>query len=85
MANLSDFKRGQMIGTRMAGAGVTKTTELFYVASSAVSKVMTPFKKEGKISSRWSKTLEERWGPSDYYAVCLEGSQEYSSENYSRA
>ena len=42
MADLSDFKRGQTVGARMAGANVTKTTELF------VSKVMTAFEKEGK-------------------------------------
>ena len=35
----------------MAGASVTKTTELFGVATSTVSKVKTTFEKEGKTSS----------------------------------
>ena len=43
MADLSDFKRGQIVSARMVGAGVTKTAELFTVARSSVSKVVTAF------------------------------------------
>ena len=51
MAELSDFKRGQIVGTRMACASVTKTIELFGETRSTVSKEMTAFEKEGKTSS----------------------------------
>ena len=48
MVDLSDFKRGRIVGTCMAGASVTKTAELFDGARSCVLKVMTAFEKEGK-------------------------------------
>ena len=51
MANLSDIKRGKIVGTRMTSASVTKNTELFGVARSTVLKGMTAFEKEGKTSS----------------------------------
>ena len=51
MADLSDFKCGQIVGARMAGASVTKSAELFDVPRSTFSKVMTAFEKEVKTSS----------------------------------
>ena len=57
IADLSNFKRIQIVGACMAGVNVTKTAELFVVARSTVSKVMTAFEKEGK--PHWSKSLEE--------------------------
>ncbi len=51
MADLSDFKRGQIVGAQVAGAGITKTAELFGVARSIVLKVLTAFEKDGKTSS----------------------------------
>ena len=46
MTDLSDFKRCQTVVACMACTCVTKNTELFSVARSTVSKVMTAFEKE---------------------------------------
>ncbi|XP_076043606.1 uncharacterized protein LOC143026722 [Oratosquilla oratoria] len=51
MVDLSDFKRVQTVGARMAGASITKTAELLGVSRGTVSKVMTAFEREGKTSS----------------------------------
>ena len=84
MTTLSDIKRSQLVGACMAGTSVTKITELFGVARSTVSKIMT-----GKTSS-----LKQNSGrnqkPSNrdrqiLMQIVKKGSQEYSSKNYSRA
>ena len=51
MEDLSDFKRSQIVGARVAGARVTKIVELFGVARGTVSRVMTAFEKERKTYS----------------------------------
>ena len=43
-----DFKIGQIFGTRMSGASVTKTAKLFGVTRSTVSKVIKAFEKKKK-------------------------------------
>ena len=65
--HVSDFKRGQIVGARMAGASATKTAELFRVSRSSASNVMTLFKK-GKTTSLklWKKVkavIQESDGP----------------------
>ena len=60
MADLSDLKRGQIVGARMAGASVTKTAELFDAATRTVSKIMTAFEKEGKTCSLKQHSGRER-------------------------
>ena len=49
MADLSDFKRGQIVGARMVGISVTKTVQLFCISGGTVSKVMIAFEKGKKI------------------------------------
>ena len=40
MADLSDFKRSQIVGARMVGGSVTKTVHMFGISRGTVSKVM---------------------------------------------
>ena len=61
MADLSDFKRGQIVGAHLAG---TKPPELFGVVRSTVLKVMTAFEKEGKTSSE-KLNCGRKWKLSD--------------------
>jgi len=42
MGDLSDFQRGQNVGTCLAGESVTKTVTLLGESRAAVSKVVMP-------------------------------------------
>ena len=48
MADLSDFKKGQIIGAHMVGTSVTKTVQMFNISRSTVSKIMIALEKEKK-------------------------------------
>ena len=50
MADLSDVKRDQIVGSCMAGASVIKTAELFGVARS--TKIMIAFEKRESLSRK---------------------------------
>jgi hypothetical protein len=43
MGNLSDFQRRDIVGMRLAGAFVTKTSTLLGVSRAAVRKVLMPW------------------------------------------
>ena len=60
MSDLSNFKKGQIVGARMAGAGARKTAELFGIARRTFSKVMPTIEKEGKTSSLKQKSGRNR-------------------------
>jgi len=51
MADLSDFRSGQIVGVRLAGASVTKMTTLLCVSRAAIAKVMTVYTNHGNTSS----------------------------------
>jgi hypothetical protein len=49
MENLSDFERGQIVGVRLAGASMTKTS-ILGVSKATVSKAMSAYTNRGKTS-----------------------------------
>jgi predicted transcriptional regulator len=51
MGDLSDFERGQIVGARLAGASVIKSTTLLGVSRTTVSKVMSTYTNHGKTTS----------------------------------
>lgn len=51
MSDLSDLKRGMIIGARLAGASVSRTANLVGVSRTTVSRTLSAYTKLGKVSS----------------------------------
>nr|XP_015921838.2 uncharacterized protein LOC107450538 [Parasteatoda tepidariorum] len=51
MSDLSDLKRGKIIGARLAGASVSRATELVGVSRTTVSRTLSTYTELGKVSS----------------------------------
>jgi UDP-N-acetylglucosamine enolpyruvyl transferase len=50
MGDLSNFEKGQIIGTHLAGASVTKTDTLLGLLRATISEVMLACTSHGKTS-----------------------------------
>jgi hypothetical protein len=82
MGDLSDFKRGQIVGARLAGASVTKTASLLGVWRATVCKVMSAYMNHGKTTP--GKTDIDRRRSSHIEKDCFEKSQNYCGTGDSR-
>jgi transposase len=68
MEDLSDFKRGRILGVRLAGASMTKTATLLGVSRATVSMVKSAYTNHGKTASAKrnsgrKSTFTERYRP----------------------
>ena len=59
MADLSDFKRDQIVGARMVGT-ITKSFQMFGISRGAVSKVIIAFEKEKKTFQKCTSLMESQ-------------------------
>ena len=60
MSDFSDFKRVQIVDSRMVGASITKTAQMFGISKGIVSKVMIAFENENKTSQQSTSLAESR-------------------------
>uniref|UniRef100_A0A3B4TWU5 Transposase Tc1-like domain-containing protein n=1 Tax=Seriola dumerili TaxID=41447 RepID=A0A3B4TWU5_SERDU len=60
MGDISEFKRGQIVGACLAGASVTETASLCDVSKATVSRVMSAYHQEGRITSNRSNCGRKR-------------------------
>ena len=70
MSDFLNLKKGQIVGAHIVAATVTVTAQMFCVSRDNVSKVMTAFEKEGKMSSTKHK-YGRKWKLSDRDRVTL--------------
>ena len=57
MRDLTDLKKGQIVGARMAGASITKTAELLGFSRATLSRTMSELEKHGKTSNNRSSSI----------------------------
>jgi transposase len=56
MGDLFDFEIGKIVGTRLAGASVTKIAILFGVSRATISNVISAYTNHGKATSSKRKS-----------------------------
>jgi transposase len=80
MGDLSNFERGQIVGSRLAGASVTRTATLLGVSRATASKVMTIYTNHGNTTS--AKRNSERKSSLTESSSYIEKDCSKKSRNY---
>jgi transposase len=71
MGDLSYFERGQIVGARLAGTSVTKTTTLLGVSRVTIYKVMLAYTNNGKTTST-KRNSERKSTLTEKISSCIE-------------